>query len=225
VQDVAAIGRLCRERGVLLHVDGVQAVGHLPLELDAVPFDFYTFSAHKFGGPRGTGGVFTRDAEPVPQISGGGQERGLRAGTENVAGLAGALEALRLCTGMMAGETARLRRLARLLVDELGREAAEFVLNSDLEEGLPGLVSLSFPGVSGTTLVADLDLMGFAVSAGSACHSNRVEPSRVIAAMGRPEELALGTVRVSMGRFTEEDGVRRLARTLAEAVGRQKRSS
>ncbi len=222
VHDVAAIGRFCSERGIPFHCDNVQAVGHIPVDLAKVPCDFYTFSSHKFGGPRGTGGVLMRVGDLVPQITGGGQEGGLRAGTENVAGLAAALTALRLSLDLMEDEIPRLRGLAGALVGELARKVPGVIVNSDIENGLPGLVSVSFPGVVGHNVATEMNLRGFAISSGSACHSGEVEPSRVILAMGRSRREALGTIRISMGRDTKEEKVLDLAAVLAEVIERQR---
>jgi cysteine desulfurase len=218
VHDVPSIGAACARKGVALHVDGVQAVGRLPLRLADLPFAFYTFSAHKFGGLRGTGGAVVRAAKFRPQISGGGQEKGARSGTENVAGLGAALAALGVATAAQLLEVPRLRGFAKLLV--AGVPGA--LLNSDLDHGVPGLVSLSFPGLVGENLVAELDQRGFAVSAGSACGSGKMQPSRPVMAMGRTREQALGTVRISMGRSTTEEAVRRLAATLSDVARRQR---
>lgn len=220
IQDVKALGAVCARRGVPLHVDGVQAVGRLPLTLWELPFTSYTFSAHKFGGPRGVGGVIAR-AALRPRIAGGGQEKGARAGTENVAGLAAALVALDLSTRSLETEVPRLRRLATLLGDEIKAGIPGAILNST-PEGLPGLVSVSVPDLIGEEIVVEMNLRGFAVSAGSACGSGRMEPSRPVMAMGRARAQALGTVRISMGRLTTEDAVRRLAAALRQVVEKQK---
>jgi len=221
VQDVKALGEVCARKGVPLHVDGVQALGRLPVTLSELPFAFYTFSAHKFGGPRGVGGVIVRSATLAPQILGGGQEKGARGGTENVAGLAAALTALDLATRSLEGEGPRLRKLAGLLTDEIRTAIPDALVNSSAN-GLPGLVSFSFPKLLGEEIVVELNLRGFAVSAGSACGSGKMEPSRPVMAMGRTREQALGTVRISMGRHTTEDAVRRLAAALRQVVEKQK---
>lgn len=221
IQNLQALGTVCAKAGVPLHVDGVQALGRLPVTLSELPFSFYTFSAHKFGGPRGVGGVILRDAALRPQISGGGQEKGARGGTENVAGLAAALVALDLSARSLEGEVPRLRRLAALLGQEIASGIPGSLLNSTTE-GLPGLVSVSFPHLKGEEIVVELNLRGFAVSAGSACGSGRMEPSRPVMAMGRTRAQALGTVRISMGRLTTEEGVRRLAAALRQIVDKQK---
>ena len=221
IQDLRALGAVCEKAGVPFHVDGVQALGHLPLTLSELPFGTYTFSAHKFGGPRGVGGVIVRDAKLVPQIRGGGQEKGLRGGTENVAGLAAALVALDLSARSLESEVPRLRTLAALLTTEVRGAIPDVLVNSS-PDGLPGLVSFSFPNLIGEEIVVEMNLRGFAVSAGSACGSGRMEPSRPVMAMGRTRAQALGTVRISMGRFTTEDAVRRLAAALRQVVEKQK---
>lgn len=221
VHDVNMIGEICKKNAVLLHCDGAQAIGHLPLALDRIAFDFFTFSAHKFGGPRGVGGIFLRSSEFAAQISGGEQEQNIRAGTENVAGLQATATALRMMTGNLAEETTRLRDLNRLLVELLRESSLHFVINSDLEAGLPGLVSISFPGIKGSAMVTEAALRGFGISAGSACHSGKEEASRVILAMGRSRRVAGGTIRISMGRYTEREHVVELADVLKDAVRHQ----
>ena len=139
-----------------------------------------------------------------------------------MAGFAAARMALELSTTRLSDEIPRLRWLARTLVEAVRKGIPEVLLNSDLEGGLPGLVSLSFPGVMGSSVVTEMDLLGFALSSGSACHSGDVRPSRVILAMGRTEPEALGTLRISMGRDTDEEQVLNLAAALAEVVERQR---
>src|SRR6185436_3426873 len=221
VQDVKALGEVCAKKGVPLHVDGVQALGRLPVTLSELPFAFYTFSAHKFGGPRGVGGVLLRNAALTPQILGGGQEKGARGGTENVPGLAAALVALDLSTRSLETEAPRLRKLAALITDEIKSAVPDALVNSTAT-GVPGLVSFSFPKLLGEEIVVELNLRGFFVSAGSACGSGKMEPSRPVMAMGRTREQALGTVRISMGRHTTEEAVRRLAVALRQVVEKQK---
>jgi len=222
IHDIRALGTTCSTAGVRLHVDGAQVPGHLPLEIDALAADFYTFSAHKFGAPRGVGGMFLRDTLPLPCIEGGDQEQGLRAGTENVAGLAAAVRALECSLALLPTEAGRLRALANQLLDGVRTRHPDVLLNSDLAAGLPGLVSLCFPGTQGSQLVTELGLHGFAVSAGSACHSGAVLPSRIILALGRPPDTALGTIRVSMGRTTRTEDVAAFLQALVEIVDRQK---
>jgi len=222
VQDVRSLGEACARKKVPMHVDGVQAVGHLPLTLSELPFAFYTFSAHKFGGPRGVGGVLTRGDAPGGQILGGGQERGARGGTENVAGLAAAVVALDLSARALEAEVPRLRALARSLAAEIRSSIPDAVFHSDPESGLPGLVCVSFPPLAGEEIVLELDLRGYEASAGSACGSGKREPSRPLLAMGRPRAEALGTVRISMGRFTTPESAAGFAAALRQVVEKQK---
>jgi cysteine desulfurase len=222
LQDVRALAKVCADKRVLLHCDGAQALGHCAVELDSLNVDFYTFAGHKFGGPRGVGGVFLRDTLPLPQLEGGGQEKGLRAGTENVSGMAATVKALECSLAILSSEDERLRALANKFVDEVRALSPEVVLNSDLQTGRPGLVSLSFTGTEGGQLVAELGLHGFALSAGSACHSGEVKASRIILAMGRSPAEALGTVRISMGRTTEPEEIKKFTTALIDVVERQR---
>lgn len=222
IQDVASLGAACARRGVPFHVDGVQALGRLPLSLSQLPFNYFSFSAHKFGGLRGVGGAFVKDAQLRPQIVGGGQEGGARGGTENVAGLSAAAVALSLCQRSQESEIPRLRGLARLLSRLVRGEVPDAIENSDPDQGVPGLVSVSFPNLVGEEIVVEMNLRGFAISAGSACGSGKMQPSRPVMAMGRTRAQALGTVRMSMGRLTTEASVRRLASALKEVVEKQK---
>lgn len=222
LQDLKALGGVCAAGKVRLHVDGVQTVGHVPLTLSELPFAYYTFSAHKFGGTRGVGGVLMREATLEAQIRGGGQEYGVRGGTENVAGLAAAVVALDLSSRSLETEIPRLRTLARQLIQDLKTAIPDAVVNSDADAGLPGLVSVSFPKLIGEEIVLELDLRGYEVSAGSACGSGKRQPSRPLLAMGCPRVQALGTVRISMGRSTTADAVAGLAASLRQVVEKQK---
>jgi cysteine desulfurase len=222
IHDVKALGEVCARKKAALHIDGVQAIGHLPVTLSELPFSYYTFSAHKFGGPRGVGGVLARGEAPAAQIQGGGQENGARGGTENVAGLSASVVALDLSSRALETEVPRLRRLARMLTDDLKAAIPDLLVNSDAESGLPGLVSVSVPKLIGEEIVLEMDLRGFEISAGSACGSGKREPSRPLLAMGRTRSQALGTVRISMGRFTTADAVAGLAAALRQVVEKQK---
>jgi cysteine desulfurase len=221
IHDIAAYSQLCRENKIFFHCDGAQALGHIRIDLKNVPVDFYTLSSHKFGGPRGAGGIFLNSGGLSPQILGGGQEQKLRAGTENVAVLAAAVVALEKSHSLINNGLSRLNQLTDLFLKRLSEQVSDYFLNSKFE-GLPGLVSISFPGTIGTNLVTEMSLKGFALSAGSACHSNDVRPSRIITALGRSEKVALGTVRISMGYGTTKDEVEKLVTTLGEAVNRQR---
>ncbi len=222
IHDVAALSSVCARRGVLCHVDGAQAAGHIPVRLSELCCEFYVLAAHKFGGPRGVGCVLLRWDGGTGWLAGGGQEGGLRAGTENLPGLAGAVAALEMSQARQPQETARLRALACRLAEAMRGSDAACRMNGDPAAGLPGLVSLSFTGLDGHALAADLDQQGFAVGTGSACADSKLEPSRALLAMGLTRAEALGTVRVSMGRLTDEQVVDELAAALAATVRRQK---
>jgi cysteine desulfurase len=223
IHDVAALSSLCADRGVLCHVDGAQTVGHVPVRLSGLCCEFYTFAAHKFGGPRGVGGVCLRWDGGAGWLAGGGQEGGLRAGTENLAGLAGAVAALERSLAQEPQVSARLRAWACRLADAVRSWTPPGRVNGDPAKGLPGLVSLAFAGLDGHALAADLDQQGFAVGTGSACSESRPDPSRTLVAMGLSETEALGALRVSMGRATDEQAVAALIDALAATVRRQRR--
>jgi cysteine desulfurase len=223
VHPAAEIAALCRRRGVLCLVDGVQVLGHLPVDLAALPADAYTFSAHKFGGVRGVGGLLLRSDQIDPIFGGGGHEGGLRPGTENVAGLAAAAIALEESLRALPAETLRLRGLARDLWERFAASIPGILLNSDLDDGLPGLISCSVAGLTGTNAVAELDLLGFGIATGSACHADQILASRSILALGRSEAEALGTLRISLGPEADADNVAGLGAAIIDVVRRQRR--
>lgn len=221
IQDVGAIAAACRRRGIPCHIDGTQALGRIPVDLAAIACDFYTFSAHKFGGPRGCGGVFVRAPAVAPLLDGGAQEGGQRPGTENLPALAGAVVALERSLTGLTPESERLRALIRTVLAELESSGTKFLMNGAPDKTAPGFLSLSFPGVDGHALVADLALQGFAIASGSACSENKPDPSRAILALGRSPAEALGTIRLSLGRSSRPEAVAALAKALVETVRKQ----
>ncbi len=223
IHPISEISQVCAAKGVALLVDGVQAVGHIPVNLEDYPCQYYTFSAHKFGGPRGVGGLLLRDSELQPLGGGGAQEWGMRPGTENVAGLAAATTALACCVADLHDESARLRKLTQFLAHFLQSLVPTALLNTDPEYDLPGLLSISIPGIQSQNVVAELSFLGFASSAGSACHSDTVLASRAILGRGRSEDEALGTLRFSMGRTTRKEDVFDLGQAVQQVVERQLR--
>jgi cysteine desulfurase len=206
IHPVGSVAEFCSYHHIKLLIDGVQAIGNIQVDLSAIPCDYYTFSSHKFGGPRSSGGVLIRDDQIDPLLLGGTQEWNLRAGTENLPGLAASLLALEISKRNLRDEMSRQHKLKQHLIDKLIRILPETVINTP-SESLPGMVSLSFPGQSSHQIIAGLSLSGFAVSAGSACHSNQEEPSRIILALGHKHHVAKGTVRISMGYGTTEEAV------------------
>lgn len=219
VHGVEQIAHVCQARSIGLLVDGTQAMGHLPVDLSNLVADWYTFSAHKFGGPRGCGGVFLREASLEAQISGGPQEWQLRAGTESVAAAVATATALEISCARIVAEADRLRSLTRRCWEGLVAACPAAVCNSDLDEGLPGLLSVSVADLPAHEAVVELGTRGFALATGSACHADQVHPSRTILALGRTPETALGTLRISMGYATTAAAVDELTRQLVDVVG------
>lgn len=223
VNDVAAIGRLCRERGVLFHVDAAQAVGKLPIDLARLPVDFLALTAHKFYGPKGVGALYIADRPGVqvqPLLYGGGQERGLRPGTLPVHQIVGLGAAAARAREELPAERARLAALRDRL--SAGVTAVDGVLvNGGGAERIPGIVNVSVAGVDGESLFASLEPL--AVASGSACNTTSGEPSYVLRALGRDDRLAGASVRFSLGRYTTEDEVDRAVDIFTAAVERLRR--
>ena len=218
LQPVCELAEIAHAAGALFHTDAVQAVGHIPLNMNIIPADLLTSSAHKFGGPRGTGFLYIRRGTHLPPLlEGGGQEMGLRSGTENTAAIIGMAATLKKRTDAMAEEMFHKEHLRGLLIDRLLRRGLEFVINSD-DKHLPGLLNISFRDADGEMILHRLDLMGFQVSTGAACNSMSTEISHVIHAQGLPEKYAKGTIRVSFGPENTEDDAERLAEALGTIV-------
>jgi len=227
VQPIAAAAALVHAAGGLLHVDAVQTAGRIPCDIKALGADLLSVSAHKLGGPKGVGALVRCSATvdwPAPLIKGGGQERGTRAGTENVAGIAGfgAAAAAR----DLAAEGRRLATLRGRLEGGLKGAFPRTVVFGEAAERLPNTTLFSLPGVKAETAVIGLDLAGVAVSSGAACSSGKVAASHVLAAMSVPGPLARGAVRVSLGYTTQEADIERFLaawRTLAETLFKEQR--
>lgn len=217
IQNMPRLGRLCRAAGVLLHSDAVQAVGHIPVDLGDV--DLLTASAHKFGGPKGVGFLYARRGTALrPLIYGGGQESGLRGGTEQVAEIVGMAEALRISLARMEERAEGQRQMAAEFCRRLKAEFPEIRFHSG-PEGLPGLVSVCIPGVSAQQLVYRMDLAGVLLSPGAAC-DNRGErrPSHVLLALGDSPEAAESTIRVSFGSTNQTGDGAETARRLGDVL-------
>lgn len=218
IEPIPEIGAVCREAGVLFHVDAVQAVGHIPVDVKAWNCDLLSFSAHKFYGPLGVGGMYMRRGVRLPPlIHGGGQERGLRSGTENVPGAIGMAVALKECADELETESARLAVLRDRLLDGLSKLPYSRVTGSR-ERRLPGTASLTFEGVEGEALLLHLDARGIRVSSGSACSSASLDPSHVLLAIGLPHEVAHGSLRLSLGRETTEEDVEYILEQVPQVV-------
>jgi cysteine desulfurase len=217
IQDIAAIGQLCREHGVPFHVDAVQSAGKLPIDLSVLPVDLMSFSAHKVYGPKGIGALYVRHDPTLvlePLIRGGGQERGLRAGTLATHQIAGLGAAFRIARKEGAADAARIGRLRDALWAELSR-LDQVRLNGGGAARACGHLSVSFGGVNGESLIYFLG--DLAVAQGSACSSARGEPSHVLQAMGLTPTEAESTLRITLGRFTTEEEIERAACCISQA--------
>lgn len=220
VQDIAAIGELCRARGVLYHVDATQSVGKLPLDLAQLPVDLMSFSAHKVYGPKGIGALYVRRQPKVQldaQIHGGGHERGMRSGTLPVHQIVGMGEAYRIAQEEMHSEMARLRTLRDRLWNGI-QQIEEVYLNGETANSAPGILNVSFNFVDGESLI--MALKDLAVSSGSACTSASLEPSYVLRALGLSDELAHSSIRFSLGRFTTEEEIDYAIALVVKSIGR-----
>jgi len=206
IQPIAEFGKALRDRGILFHTDAVQAIGHIPVNVNALHVDFLTASAHKFHGVKGTGFLYKRSGlELPPLLVGGGQEKGLRSGTENVAGIVAAGNALEESISAMPDTAKRLKALIHATVEGIRARLPNVRINGDSKEHLPGIVNLGFDGVSAEPLMYLLDLKGICVSAGSACASGKGEPSHVLFALGLSKEQAVSAIRISYGRYNTMD--------------------
>ena len=221
VQPVAEIAEALAGRGIPFHTDAVQVVGHIPVDVRELGVTYLTASGHKFYGMKGTGFFYQKAGAELPAlIVGGGQERGLRAGTENTAGIVALGEALTESCECMAGKDARLERLVVNTVQELRRYLPDMRVHGEGGAHLPGLVNIGVPGVRGESLVHLLDLKGICVSAASACNAGTDVPSHVLLAMGYSEKEAMEALRISYGRETTEQDAREIVQAIAGAVGK-----
>lgn len=225
LQDIEAIGRITRARGITLLVDATQSVGKLPLDVAALDVDLLSCSAHKLYGPKGIGALYVRRqprARIAPLMQGGGHERGLRPGTLATHQIAGFGEACRIAQAEMAAEQARLAVLRERLWQGLA-QLPRVWRNGHERHGLAGILNLSFEGVDGEALLADLD--GLCLSSGSACTSASAEPSYVLRALGRPDELAQASLRFSLGRWTVAEDIERAIAQVSATVSRLRQLS
>lgn len=218
VLPIAEIGAVCREAGVLFHTDAVQAAGHLPIDVVAQHIDLLSLSAHKFHGPKGIGALYCRKGIPlVNLIEGGAQERGKRAGTENLPAIMGMAAAFEDACLHMEENTASVTALRDRLIDGLSR-IPHSILNGDREHRLPGNVHFCFEGIEGESLLLLLDARGICASSGSACTSGSLDPSHVLLALGHPHEIAHGSLRLSLCESNTEADVDAMLSAIPEVV-------
>ena len=218
IQPIAEIGRICREKGVLFHTDAVQAAGHIHIDVQAQNIDLLSLSAHKFHGPKGVGALYARRGIALSNlIEGGAQERGKRAGTENTAAVMGMAAALEEAVRNMDANSAKLTALRDRLISGLS-QIPHSVLNGDAESRLPGNVSFCFEGIEGEALLLLLDDRGICASSGSACPSGSLDPSHVLLAIGRPHEVAHGSLRLTLSEETSEADIDYTIKAVKEVV-------
>ena len=218
IQPIREIGRICRERKVLFHTDAVQAVGHIPVDVSADNVDMLSASAHKFHGPKGVGFLYVKQGvRPASLIEGGAQERGRRAGTENVAGIAAMATALEEAVANMADNAARMTKLRDRIIDGLSK-IPHSALNGAAEHRLPGNVNFCFEGIEGESLLLLLDDKGIEASSGSACTSGSLDPSHVLLAIGRVHDVAHGSLRLSIGETITEEEADYIVRAVKDVV-------
>ena len=218
IQPIAEIGTICKEKGVLFHTDAVQAAGHLPIHVVEQNIDMLSLSAHKFHGPKGIGVLYARKGIPLTNIiEGGAQERGKRGGTENVPAIMAMATALEEACAHMEENTKKVLKLRSRLIEGLSK-IPHSVLNGDLEKRLPGNVNFCFEGIEGESLLLLLDDKGICASSGSACTSGSLDPSHVLLAIGRPHEIAHGSLRLSLCEENTEEDVEYILQSVPDIV-------
>lgn len=223
VQPIDILANVAHGFGALMHTDAVQAVGHVPINVNQLGVDMLSASAHKFNGPKGVGFLFVRKGVKLePLMHGGAQETHMRAGTENVAGIVGMAAALEEHINNLEAETRYLNNLSKMFVDTLSSSNLDYRLNGS-KNRIPGSVSVSFKGVEGEMLLHRLDLMGTAVATGSACDSVNTVLSHVIRAIKVPDEYAYGTIRITLGMDNTPEQVKMIVEQIQKIIGKEKR--
>ena len=218
IQPIAEIGKICREAKVLFHTDAVQAMGNVPINVIEDNIDLLSLTAHKFHGPKGCGALYVRrGVRPDILIDGGAQEKGRRAGTENVAGIVGLAEALKIAVQTMDERKEKLTAMRNRLVDGL-LKIERSRLNGDRDLRLPGNMNMCFEGIEGESLLLKLDLAGISASSGSACTSGSLDPSHVLLSIGLPHEIAHGSLRISFSDNNTEEDVDYILETVPSVV-------
>ena len=218
IQPIREIGELCRERGVWFHTDAVQAAGHVAIDVEADNIDMLSISAHKFHGPKGCGALYVKKGIPVANIiEGGAQERGKRAGTENLPAIVSMAAAFKEACDNMAEASEKSAKLRDMLMKGL-KEIPHSKLNGDIDSRLPGTVNFCFEGIEGESLLLLLDARGISASSGSACTSGSLDPSHVLLAIGLPHEVAHGSLRLSINENNTEEEMEYIIKSVSEVV-------
>ncbi len=221
IQPIKEIGEIAKEHNIPFHTDAVQAVGHVHINVAEMNIDMLSLSAHKFGGPKGTGVLYVRRGlAPKTLITGGGQERGKRAGTENIAGILGCAEALRLASAEIDSETEKLTKMRDRLIDGILSTIPYTRLNGSREKRLASNVNISVEYIEGESLILMLDMFGICASSGSACTTGSLDPSHVLLALGLTHEVAHGSLRLSLGHDTTDADIDYILEVLPKVVDR-----
>jgi cysteine desulfurase len=215
IQPIREIGMIAKSAGILLHTDAVQAIGHIPVDVGNLGVDLLSASAHKFHGPKGTGFLYIKANTGLSRlIFGGHQENGMRAGTENVAGIVGTGEAIELCSLDLHKHMEQMKATSNELITSLQAQIPNIIINGYQSDKSPGIVNISLPGVGGEALMLILDTKGICISTSSACASGNTDPSHVLLALGITPELANNTIRISFGRYNTLDDARIIAQEI-----------
>jgi cysteine desulfurase len=221
IQDIKTLISVAKEAGLYFHTDAVQATGKIPYRIDDIDCDMLSISAHKLYGPKGVGLLYIKSGTNIlPWNEGGGHEKGMRAGTENVAGIIGLAEAIKIAHRDMSERTERLERISQKFYDSIKARIPDIQLNGHFEKRVPNTVNISFRAIEGEAIVLTLDMKGIMVSTGSACTSGATDPSHVLRAMGVSREMAQGSIRFSFGRSNSIEDVDYVVDILAKEVNR-----
>lgn len=219
IEPIAEIGKIAKEKGVYFHTDAVQTVGHIPVDVNELNVDLLSLSAHKFYGPKGVGALYIRKGTRIDRfLHGGDQEKGRRASTHNLTGIVGVGKAVELCREKMDAEARLQSALRDNLIKKIPEKIKEVYLNGHPVKRLPNNVNFSIKYIEGESILLNLDMLGIAASTGSACTSSSLEPSHVLLAIGLSHEVAHGSLRITMGRWTKESDVGYLLECLPKIV-------
>ena len=226
IQPITEIGKIAKEKDICFHSDAVQTVGHIPVDVNEMNIDLLSLSAHKFYGPKGVGALYIRKGTKISRfLHGGDQEKGKRASTSNVTGIVGLGKAIELCRDKMSKEIEFQIKLRDQLTKFIQENIEDIRINGGLVKRLPNNVNVSFQYIEGESIILNLDLLGIAASTGSACTSSSLEPSHVLLAIGLPHELAHGSLRFTLGRWTTQDDVNYLMKILPGVIDKLRRMS
>jgi cysteine desulfurase len=219
IEPIAEIGRIAKDKGICFHTDAVQTVGHIPINVNELNVDLLSLSAHKFYGPKGVGALYIRKGTRIETfLRGGDQEKGRRASTHNTPGIVGVGKAIELCKANMDKEAEVQIRMRDKLIKELPLKIKDILLNGHPTQRLPNNVNFSIKYIEGESILLNLDMLGIAASTGSACTSTSLEPSHVLLAIGLPHEIAHGSLRITLGRWTKEEEIDYLLEQLPPVV-------